>query len=164
MVEYRYCFLFKIFKWRRSSLLTILLTSGSTQQRKNSILALALSTIYQLDPDVRRLVRRLKCLHLNILKMNKSAVFNQTCLDKVKSHFFVFCFIFHAFLFICKYILIKTYFSVRIIHSSVNFTSHDLYFSAIYDLMTGLCASLEHTVRFDAILDSLKRDIFARLK
>ena len=36
---------------------------------------------YQLDPEVRRLVRRLECFHLNIFKKKQSAVFNQTCLD-----------------------------------------------------------------------------------
>ena len=35
----------------------------------------------QLNPEVRRLVRRLECLHLKILKKKQSAVFKQTCLD-----------------------------------------------------------------------------------
>ena len=34
--------------------------------------------LYQLDPEVRRLVRRLECLHLKILKKKQSAVVNQT--------------------------------------------------------------------------------------
>ena len=37
--------------------------------------------LYQLDPEVRRRVRRLEPLHLKILKKKQSTVFNQTCLD-----------------------------------------------------------------------------------
>ncbi len=37
--------------------------------------------LYQLDPEVRRLVRRLERLHLKILKKKQSTVFNETCLD-----------------------------------------------------------------------------------
>ena len=37
--------------------------------------------LYQHDPDIRRLVRRLECLYLKILKKKQSTVFNQTCLD-----------------------------------------------------------------------------------
>ena len=35
--------------------------------------------LYQFDPDIRRLARRLKRLHLKILKKKQSAVINQTC-------------------------------------------------------------------------------------
>ena len=37
--------------------------------------------LYQLDPEVRRLVRRLECFHLKILKKKQSTVFNQTSLS-----------------------------------------------------------------------------------
>ena len=36
---------------------------------------------YQIDPELRRLVRRLERLHLMILKKKQSVVFNQICLD-----------------------------------------------------------------------------------
>ena len=35
--------------------------------------------LYHLDPDIRRLVRRIGRLHLKILEKKKSAVFSQTC-------------------------------------------------------------------------------------
>ena len=92
------CFFFKILKWKRSSLLSRLLMSGSGWRRKYCILAQVLSTqllkmtservksswasivyfLYQLVPDIRRLVRRLDCLPLNILKKKQSTVFNLT--------------------------------------------------------------------------------------
>ena len=39
--------------------------------------------LYQLDPEVRRLVRRVEHLHLKIIfkKKKQSSVFYQTCLD-----------------------------------------------------------------------------------
>ena len=37
--------------------------------------------LYQMEPEVRRLVRRLERLHLKILKKKQFVVFNQTCLD-----------------------------------------------------------------------------------
>ena len=37
--------------------------------------------LYELDPEVRRLERRLEHLQLKILKKKQSTVFDQTCLD-----------------------------------------------------------------------------------
>ena len=37
--------------------------------------------LYYLEPDIRKITRRLERLHLKIFKRNQSAVFNQTCLD-----------------------------------------------------------------------------------
>ena len=35
--------------------------------------------LYQLDTEIRKLVRRLECLNLKILKKKRCAIFNQTC-------------------------------------------------------------------------------------
>ena len=37
--------------------------------------------LHHLDPNIRKITRRLDSLHLKILKKKQSAVFNRTCLD-----------------------------------------------------------------------------------
>ena len=37
--------------------------------------------LHHLNPDIRKITRRLKHFHLKILKKKQSAIFNQTCLD-----------------------------------------------------------------------------------
>ena len=58
----------------------------------------------------------------------------------------------------------KTCFSIHIIHSCVNFTLFELLFSATKNLMTDQCSSLEHSVLFTTILNSLKMNIFCKIK
>ena len=52
--------------------------------------------LYQLDPDIRRLVRRLERLHFKILKKKQSAVFNQTSLDNdlLPKYIYIYIYIF----------------------------------------------------------------------
>ena len=63
------CFLFKIFKWRRSGLLFIFRMSGSRWWRKDLI------------PDIRKITRRLDRFHLKNLKRKQFVVFNRRCLS-----------------------------------------------------------------------------------
>ena len=37
--------------------------------------------LHHLDPDIRKVTRRLERLHVKILKRKQSVVFNRTCLD-----------------------------------------------------------------------------------
>ena len=55
--------------------------------------------------------------------------------------------------------LTNTCFSIHTTHSSVNFT-----WFALHSLMTNLCSSREYSVWLTTILNSLKTNIFARLK
>ena len=49
--------------------------------------------LHNLDPDIRKITRRLEHLHLEILKRKHSMVFNQTCLY------------IYIYIYICIYIL-----------------------------------------------------------
>ena len=49
--------------------------------------------LYHLDPDIRKIRRRLERLHLKILKRKQAVVFNQTCLDNDLLRIYIYIYI-----------------------------------------------------------------------
>ena len=70
------------------------------------------SLIYQLDLEVRRLVRRLERLHLKILKKKQSAVFYQTSFDNgLLPKYTIYIYI---YIYVCAYVYIYVCVRVRV--------------------------------------------------
>ena len=69
--------------------------------------------LYQFDPEVRRLMGRIGCLHLKILKKKQSSVFNQTCLDNdlLPKYIIYIC--------VCGSYLYKATFSIMVKKASI---------------------------------------------
>ena len=74
--------------------------------------------LYHLNPDLRKIIRRLERLHLKILKRKYSAVFNRTCLH-THTHTHTHIYIYWQHFFIHTYLIehnrhfLSTYFFVN---------------------------------------------------